>query len=205
MKFLRKFLPRAIRSLLVGVKNGFYRYYYNRNNFGYLSDSAKIEMPLYIENSRNVFIYDGSRIGTHSSIMASNAKFIMKNNSAVAGNMMAITGNHERKIGRWFLSIKDYEKSVESDQDIIINEDVWVGMNVTLLSGVEIGRGTTIAAGAVVTKSFPPYCVIGGVPAKLLKFYWTIDEIMTHEKNLYPESERFTRVQLEEIFNKYKL
>ncbi len=152
----KTFLPRSIRSFLMGVRNGFSRYYYASNSFGFLSDSAKIEMPLSIINPKNVFIYEGCRIGTHSTIMALNAKFIMRKYSVTAGHLMAITGNHERKIGRWMLSIRNEEKTTDSDKDIIINEDVWIGMNVTILSGVEIGRGATVAADAVVTKSTPP-------------------------------------------------
>ena len=71
-------------------------------------------------------------------------------------------------------------------------------------SGVTVGRGTTVAAGAVVGKSMPPYCICGGVPAKFIKFYWTIDQILEHEAKLYPENERYTREQLEEIFAKYQ-
>lgn len=160
-------------------------------------------MPLYINNPANVFVYEGARIGPHSSILATKAKFIMKKYSVTAGNLMAVTGNHERKVGRWLMSITNEEKNVASDKDIVINEDVWMGMNITLLSGVEIGRGATVAAGAVVTKSMPPYSIIGGVPAKVLKFYWTVDEIIEHEKLLYREEERYTRAQLEEIMNKY--
>lgn len=94
---------------------------------------------------------------------------------------------------------------MESDKDIIIHEDVWIGMNVTLLSGVDIGRGATIAAGAVVAKSIPPYCIAGGVPAKVINFYWTVNEIVEHEKKLYKENERFTRNQLEEIMKKVQI
>ena len=90
------------------------------------------------------------------------------------------------------------------DQDVIVEDDVWIGSNVTLLSGVTVGRGTTVAAGAVVGKSMPPYCICGEVPAKFIKFYWTIDQIMEHEKKLYPENERYSREQLEEIFAKYQ-
>lgn len=60
-----------------------------------------------------------------------------------------------------------------------------------LLAGVTIGRGCTIVAGAVVTKSMPPYCVVVGVPAKPIKFKWTIDEIIQHEQILYPENQRY--------------
>ena len=205
MRLFKILLPRSLRSFLLGIKNGIDRYYHSILKFGYLADSAKIEMPLYINNHTNVFIYDGSRIGPHSSILATRAKFVMMKNSVAAGHLMAVTGNHERKIGRWLMSIKKKEKNVESDKDIIIHEDVWIGMNVTLLSGVEIGRGATIAAGAVVAKPIPPYCIAGGVPAKVIKFYWTVNEIIEHEKKLYKENERFTRNQLEEIMKKIQI
>ena len=100
--------------------------------------------------------------------------------------------------------ITEANKPKGYDKDVIVEEDVWIGCNVTLLSGVTIGRGTTVAAGAVVAKSMPPYCVCGGVPAKFIKFYWTVDQIIEHEKVLYPENERYTRNQLEEIFAEYR-
>lgn len=53
--------------------------------------------------------------------------------------------------------------------EIIIDEDCWIGAKVTILSGVVIGRHSVIAAGAVVTKNVEPYSVVGGVPAKVLK------------------------------------
>lgn len=52
---------------------------------------------------------------------------------------------------------------------IVIGNHVWIGLNVTILKGVNIGDGCMIAAGSVVTKSFPPECLIGGVPAKILR------------------------------------
>lgn len=97
--------------------------------------------------------------------------------------------------------ITEKNKPIGFDKDVIIEEDVWIGCNVTLLAGVTIGRGTTVAAGAVVSKSMPPYCICGGVPAKFIKFYWTIDQILEHETKLYPKEERYTRDQLEEFFS----
>ena len=49
-------------------------------------------------------------------------------------------------------------------------------------------------------KDVPPYCVVGGVPAKPIKFKWTIEQIMEHESVLYPEDKRYSRDELEEIF-----
>lgn len=54
-------------------------------------------------------------------------------------------------------------------QPITIEDDCWIGANVTFLGGAHIGRGSIVAAGAVVRGTFPPFTVIGGVPAKVLK------------------------------------
>ena len=71
-----------------------------------------------------------------------------------------------------------------------IEDDVWCGANVTILKGVTIGRGSIVAAGAVVTKSFPPYSIIGGVPAKLLNHRFTKEQIIEHENIVYSKEER---------------
>ena len=54
-----------------------------------------------------------------------------------------------------------------------------------MVKGVTIGRGSVVAAGAVVTQSFPPYSIIGGVPAKLIKMRFTEEQIREHERLLY--------------------
>ena len=128
----------------------------------------------------------------------------MKPNSGAAYGLTVVTGNHAMIVGRLYRTITEDEKPEGYDEDVVVEEDVWIGCNVTLLSGVNIGRGSIVAAGAVVTKSFPPYSIIGGVPAKLIKFKWTIDQILEHEAILYPEQERFTRKQLEDYFKPYR-
>lgn len=57
-----------------------------------------------------------------------------------------------------------------SKGDIIIEDDVWIGYRSTILSGVHIGQGAIIAAGAVVVKDVPAYAIVGGVPAKVIKY-----------------------------------
>jgi acetyltransferase-like isoleucine patch superfamily enzyme len=54
-------------------------------------------------------------------------------------------------------------------QFVRIEDDCWIASNVVILSGVTIGQGSVIAAGAVVTESIEPYSIVGGVPAKLIK------------------------------------
>ncbi len=182
-----------------------YRSYfgYSRKSFGYIADNVTLTPPLIITNPKNVFLYGDNGLN-NASIYTTNAKFIMKQHSDAGTGFSVSTGNHAMILGRFWRSITESEKSKELDKDVIVEEDVWIGRNVTLLSGVTVGRGCTIAAGAVVAKSTPPYAVIGGVPAKFIKFKWTIDEILEHEAALYPEEERLSREELETIFEKYQ-
>ncbi len=53
---------------------------------------------------------------------------------------------------------------------IVVKDDVWIGLGAKILSGVTIGQGAVIAAGAVVVRDVPPYAVVGGVPAKLIRW-----------------------------------
>ena len=67
-------------------------------------------------------------------------------------------------------SLRTQSSESFSKGDIIIDDDVWIGFGATIMSGVHIGQGAVIAAGAVVTKNVPSYAIVGGVPAKVLKY-----------------------------------
>ena len=122
-----------------------------------------------------------------------NSKFIMKRGCLTAEGLVVVTSNHRQHIGQ-FLQGNNEDNEYK---DIIVEEDVWIGINVTLLAGAHIGRGAIIGACSVVTKEIPPYAVAVGNPAKVIKFKWSIDDILKHESMLYPENERFTREELE--------
>jgi maltose O-acetyltransferase len=57
----------------------------------------------------------------------------------------------------------------DSYQPIVIKDYVWIGIRATILGGVTIGKGSVVMAGAVVTRDIPPYTVVGGVPAKVVR------------------------------------
>lgn len=169
-----------------------------RNKFGYIDDNVILTPPLS-GNLNNVYIYDRVGIGHHAVLSTPNAKIIIKGNCAIAEYLAIHTGNHARLVGKFITDITEETKPEGYDQDVIIERDVWIGANVTILAGVHVGRGATIAAGAVVNKDVPPYSIVGGVPAKVLKYYWTVDQILDHENSLYPESERYSREELKNI------
>lgn len=175
---------------------------FSKRSFGYIGKKVLITPPLRLSNPRNIYLYDNTYL-SDATIGATHAKFILKKGAGAAGGLHIHTGNHAMIVGCFHALITDDDKPEGYDKDIVVEEDVWMGCNVTLLSGVVIGRGSIVAAGAVVNKNMPPYSVIGGVPARFIKFKWTIDQILKHEEILYPEQERFSRKQLEEIFKQY--
>ena len=135
-----------------------------------------------------------------NNIYCTKAPLTIGNKVIFGPNPTIITGDHRINVIGKFI-IDSCEKLAESDAPVIIEDDVWTGANITILKGVTIGRGSIIAAGSVVTKSCPPYSIIGGVPARILKFRFTIDEIIAHEKILYDKTTRLTKELLLESRN----
>ena len=89
-----------------------------------------------------------------------NGKISIGKGTWIAQNVGLITENH---------NIYDLSKHMDSE-DIVIGEKCWLGMNSIILPGVILGNNTVVAAGAVVTKSFPEgKCILAGVPAKIIK------------------------------------
>lgn len=66
---------------------------------------------------------------------------------------------------------------IYSKGEIIIEDDVWIGSNCVILSGVTIGRGSVIGAGSVVTKNIPKYSIVGGNPAKIIRKRFNVETI----------------------------
>lgn len=175
-----------------------------------VAKTATIGTRNIIVNPNNLYMYGNSSLKRDNVIMNGRAKFILKKWSGAAEELMVITGNHMSIVGLDVKHVTDEVKNIqdvhgEYDRDVIVDEDVWMGARVSLLSGVHIGRGAEIGTGAVVRGSIPPYAVVVGNPAKVVGFRFTPEEIIQHEKILYPESERLPLELLEKNYKKYFL
>lgn len=149
-----------------------------------------------LKGLRNMSVGDGSSIPKGSTFYCTEAPLTIGKKVIFGPCPTIITGDHRIDVVGKFI-MDSHDKLPENDAPVTIEDDVWAGCNVTIFKGVTIGRGSVIAAGAVVTKSCPPYSIIGGVPAKILKFRFTVDAVIEHEKALYPKSQRLSREMLE--------
>lgn len=171
--------------------------------FGRIGATTIVTPPIFIIGAKNVFLGEHTSLAYGSFISAPQGRLIVKDNCSIAENLTVHTGNHARIVGKFVTEIDSTNKPEGYDQDVIVENDVWIGCNVTLLSGVHIGRGATVAAGAVVNKDVPPYSIVGGVPARVIKFYWSIDQIIEHEVALYPQETRYSREYLEQVMQEF--
>lgn len=181
-----------------------YAYYMNKKvqkRWG----GVEIQYPYLIYGMNNLHLSSSVNIGKGSTIMCTRAPVIIKSHFVSGPNLTIITGDHMPLLGRFLDSVSNEDKERldlkhEYDQEVIIEEDVWAGVNVTILKGVTVGRGSIIAAGSIVTKSIPPYSICAGIPAKVIKKRMTKDEIVEHETALYPSNIRLSKDKIEEIF-----
>ncbi len=153
----------------------------------------------------NLSIGEGTSIPRGSTFYCTRAPLTIGKKVIFGPHPTIITGDHRIDvIGKHIMDVLDEEKLPENDAPVVIEDGVWCGANVTILKGVTIGRGSIVAAGAVITKKMPPYSIIGGVPAKVLKFRFSVDEVMEHEKGLYSEEEQMTRSLIEDSRKNYQ-
>lgn len=92
-----------------------------------------------------------------------------------------------------------------SKGNIVVDDDVWIGYGATILSGVHIGQGAIIAAGAVVAKDVPPYAIVVGVPAKIIKFRFNKTICKKLERIDFSKmDEAMVRHHIDELYDKIR-
>ena len=161
-----------------------------------------MKTPAAIANPANVFLYEDIHLREGLKVINYTGKVVIKKFTAIAPDCTIVTGNHTPTVGvpqrlGGPCHINDNEKGVT------IEEGVWIGTRVTLLSGAHVGRGAVIGAQSLVNKEIPPYAVAVGSPAKVIASVFSIEQILEHERHLYKPEERLSREYLEELFAKY--
>lgn len=156
-----------------------------KGSFASCGKGVRVGQNCSVSGVENVSVGDNSSLGSSARILTTRAKVIIGKQVMLGPAVTIVTGDHRTDVqGKYMKEISDADKRPEDDVDVVIGDDVWVGTGAILLKGVTVGRGAVIAAGALVTKDVPPYAIVGGVPAKVLRMRFTPEEIEAHEKQL---------------------
>ena len=175
----------------------------SRGDFGSAGKNAIIGFPVYITNAKTVHLERNTVLRAGISIQNNiNEHVYIKKYTVISRDVTIVTNNHRSTVGipQCLLGASHIN---DTSRDITIGEDVWVGTRATILSGGDLGRGCIVGACSLVTKPVPPYALVAGVPARIIGVKFSIDQIVEHEKQLYPVSERMSREDLETLFAEY--
>ena len=133
-----------------------------RNIFEYCGKNVNIEKGAQFGAGDRIRIGDNSGLGINCHIP----------NGSIIGNYVMMGSNcfiHSRNHSFTRTDIPIREQGYTPEKPVVIEDDVWIGQDVTIMVGRHIRKGSIIAACSVVTKDFPEYSIIGGNPAKLIK------------------------------------
>ena len=132
-----------------------------REHLGKAGKGIWIAKTFNCDNGKNIYIGDNFT-GNYNITMLDIREIYIGDNVMIGPNTLITTVNHP-------LSPMGRRKHLGIASPVTIGDDVWIGGNVTILPGVTIGNNVVVAAGAVVTKDVPANCVVGGVPARIIK------------------------------------
>lgn len=187
----------GVISKLFSAKRCFFP---SKSDFGTAGKNISVGYPVYITTVKNVHMEENTVLRAGASIQNNkNEHVFIKKYTVISRNVTIVTNNHRSTVGlpQCLLGASHIN---DTSKDIIIGEDVWVGTNATILAGGNLGRGCIVGACSVVTKPVPPYALVVGSPAKIVGVKFSIEQILEHEKALYPASKRMNREELETLF-----
>jgi acetyltransferase-like isoleucine patch superfamily enzyme len=144
-----------------------------------------------------VSCFGNVQIGRYTSINGPSTQIGAKINRIQIGNFCSIASGvviqeYYHRYNRpttYFINRNVFKKDIFYDiyskGDIIIEDDVWIGANSVILSGITVGRGSIIGAGSVVTKNVPRYSIMAGNPAKIIKKRFSKEDMVYLENTLW--------------------
>ena len=186
-----------IRQLIVGIWRFFMKFSYRQHHVFIgkgVRFNMKTQIGVYCKVHHNTNVNDAV-IGSYSFIGSQGAfsKCSIGNFCSIGTNVRVIYATHPTRdfvstspvffstlnqCGTSFVKETVFKENLEiRGYHAIIGNDVWIGDNVSILGGVEIGNGAIVATGAVVTKDVPPFAIVGGVPAKILRYRFSVEQI----------------------------
>lgn len=122
-------------------------------------ESVRIRQPFYMDFGKNITF--GGNVFVNASCHFQDQGGITIGDNVLIGHQVVLASlNHDMR--------PKYRENLYPGE-IIIKDDAWIGSNATVIKGVTIGEGSVVAAGSVVTKDVPPYTIVGGNPAKVIK------------------------------------
>lgn len=160
---MHRLVYKFLNLYLLALKARF-RHWYYRGLLGQVGANLRLSAGVQIDDPGMVSIGDDCYIGARTRLYAYGEHITIGDNVIVAPEVLMITRNH---------NFADLDKPIVAQgysyAPITIEDDVWIGFRAIILPGVTIGRGSVVAANAVVAKSVEPYSVVGGVPARLIR------------------------------------
>lgn len=170
-----------LRHIVVGGGNKIFSFFV-RNSFARCGNNVHFS-PLNSDFTYNsISIGDNVYIGPHA-IFRSIERIEIGSNVLFGPRVTIVGGDHNyREIGKYMFEVK--QKRDGDDLPVVIESDTWIGCNSIILKGVTIGHGAIVGARSVVTKDVPPYAIVGGNPAKIIRYRWDEDTIQVHERLL---------------------
>lgn len=189
-KAIRLLMPPGIIKLLI-------EYFWTPNDLRKKYPKSQIGSPLHL-NPSFLELEECTRIQDEVMIISCDGKVKIKKYSAIGARSCFIPGTHIPTVGlpQWFsrLHINDVASIIE------IGEDCWIGADTLMLNKAKVGRGAVIGSRSLVTKPIPPYAVVAGSPAKIIAVRFSKEQILKHESILYDEKERFSEMEIDELF-----
>lgn len=174
LSYLHTFWKKAIERTLMVLYKG--RFASCGQNVCYFPCSSTFSYE-------NISVGDDVYIGPRAMLLSSESTITIGSKVMFGPDVMFVGGDHNAAVlGKYMYDVK--EKLPENDLPIVVKKDVWIGARSIVLKGVTIGEGAIVAAGSLVLKDVPPYAIVGGVPAKVLKMRFSPEQIEQHRKLL---------------------